>query len=159
MGEGAYALAAVMKALPVAAGVVLLALGLVAGSVFGLNDEALFVSPPEVVAQEFVRALADGHVGSARSMLSRDGDRETSNEEIRRISDDLRSRLGRLEDVDASVVERRLDTVFLRARVRGERDTSELTLPAVRELGEWSITRAREVTGLASPRTGAEARR
>lgn len=155
MGEGAHAVEAVMKALPIAAGVVLLALGVVAGSVFGLNDEALFVSPPEIVAQEFVRALAGGHVGSARSMLTRDGERDTSNEEIRRISDDLRSRLGRLKDVDASVVERRLDTVLLRARVRGERDTSELTLPAARELGEWSITRASDLARVASPRTGA----
>src|SRR5688572_25764951 len=94
MGEGAHAVEAVMKALPIAAGVVLLTLGVVAGSVFGLNDEALFVSPPEIVAQEFVRALADGHVGSARSRLTRDSERDTSNEEIRRISDELRSRLG-----------------------------------------------------------------
>src|SRR5687768_5951537 len=155
MGEGAHAVEAVVKALPIAAGVVLLALGLVAGSVFGLNDEALFVSPPEIVAQEFVRALAHGHIGSARSMLTRDGQRDTSNEEIRRTSDDLRSRLGRLDDVDASVVERRLDTLFLRTRVQGERDTAELTLPVVREFGEWSITRASDMAGLAGPPTGA----
>ena len=159
MGEGAHAFAAVMKALLIAAGVVLLALGVVAGSVFGLNDEVLFVSPPEIVAQEFVRALGDGHVGSARSMLARDGERDTSDEEMRRISNDLRSRLGRLGEVDASVVERRLDTLFVRMRVQGEKDTAELTLPAVRELGEWSITRTSDVAGLAGPPTGAEARR
>ena len=148
-----------MKALPITAVVVLLALGVVGGSVFGLNDEALFVSHPGIVAQEFVRALAEGQVASARSRLTRDSERETSTEEIRRISDGLRLHLGRLQDVDLLAVARRQDTVLVRARVQGERDTVELTLPAVREFGEWSISRVSDVAGVASSRTAPETRR
>jgi hypothetical protein len=147
MGEGAHALEALLKALPIAAGVVLLALGVIAGSVFGLGDDELFVSPPEIVAQEFVRALAYRHYGVARGMLTRQGERDTSTGELRRISDALRSRIGRLDDVTAVVVERSLDTAVLRVELKGERASAALRLPAVREFGAWSVSRVSDVAG------------
>jgi hypothetical protein len=146
MGEDAHA-ETLVKDLPIAAALVLLSLAIVGGVVFGLGDDELLVPPPESVAQEFVRAMGLGQIGTARRMLSRDAERGTSNDEVRRISTAFRSRIGRVDDVQGTVEQRRRDTTLVRARVEGERANMEPVLALVREFGAWSVASAGVLTG------------
>ena len=137
-----------MKAPIIALAVVVLSLGVVAGAVFGLGDEEIFVQPPARVAEEFVRAIALGQVGAARAMLSRDAARRTTSDELRRLSEELRARAGRIEHVEGTVAERRRDTVIVRARIEGERTNARPGVALVRESGEWAIARASDIVSL-----------
>jgi hypothetical protein len=144
MGEDADA-EALVRDLPVAAGLVLLSLAIVGGVVFGLGDDEFLVSPPESVAQEFVRAMALGQTATARRMLNRDSERRTTSDDVRRIASVFRSRIGRLDDVQGTVEQRRRDTTLVRARVEGARANMEPVLTLVREFGVWSVASASEV--------------
>ena len=134
-----------MKDLVIAVGVVVLSLGGVAGAVFGLGDDEILVSPPESVAQEYVRALSLGQIGASRDLLSREARRRTGIADLRRISTDFRARFGQLHDVEGTVARKGRDTAVVRALVEGERERAEPSLVLVREWGEWAVTRARDV--------------
>ena len=124
-----------------ALGLIAVCLALIAGAVFGLDDEALFVAPPEKVAEQFVEALALGRAGPARHLLGRKAEHETSVAELRRASDSLRRRYGTVDDLRASVESRRGDTVTLRVIVQGSRGDGEVQLSTIREQGEWAVAR------------------
>lgn len=134
-----------MKGLVSAVGIVALSLALVGGVVFGLGDDEIFVSPPEVVAEEFVRALALGRVESARAMLARGAEPWMAGEAAREISARLRSRLGHVDDVEATIRERTRNTAVVRVQVEGERSDADFRLSIIRESGAWSVAGA---TGL-----------
>jgi hypothetical protein len=102
------------------------------------------VSPPEGVAQEFIRAVSLGQTGAASEFLSRDARRRTPSAELR-ISKDFRARIGRLDDVKGTVVTQARDTAIVRAHIRGERANAEWSLLLVRESGEWAVARAGDV--------------
>jgi hypothetical protein len=95
-----------------------------------------------------VRALGHGRIEPARSMLASDAERTTSKAEVRRMSDEFRSRLGDLQDVTGTVTARSRDTAIVRARVEGERANTELTLPLVREHGAWAVA---DITEMFAP--------
>lgn len=61
-----------MKAIGSVVGLVAGSLGLIAGAVFGLDDEGTLVSPPQIVAQGFIEAIAHGRTGPAHRMLARE---------------------------------------------------------------------------------------
>jgi hypothetical protein len=145
VGEGANAVAATMKALLIAAGVIALSLAIVGGVVFGLNDQETFVPPPKIVAEEFLRALDHGRLEPARSMLTSEAERTTSIAEVGRIATTFQSGVGRLADVTGAVAERRPDTTFVRAHVEGRRARGEVILALVRERGVWSVARISEM--------------
>lgn len=152
MGEGAHAIATTVRDLLIILGLIGLALGIVAIAVFGLGDQDTFVSPPESVAEEFVRAMGNGRIEPARSMLASEAARVTSTRELRLTATRFRSRVGHLDDVDATAVERTHDSAVVRARVEGHRASVELILPLVRENGAWSVARATDmVAPSASP--------
>ena len=134
-----------MKGLMSAVAIVALSLALVGGIVFGLGDDEIFVSPPEVVAEEFVRALALGRVESARAMLARGAEPWMAGEVARQISASVRSRIGRIDEVEATITERTRDTAVVRVQVEGERSDADFRLSIVRESGAWSVAGA---TGL-----------
>ena len=134
-----------MKAALVALLVVVLSLGVVAGAVFGLGDDEIFVQPPQRVAEELVRALATGQWEAARGMLSHDAQRRTTSHDIREVSEAFRARMGRVNHVEGTIAERRGDTATVRTRIEGERMNAEPIVALVRESGEWSIARASEV--------------
>ena len=134
-----------MKAFPIAAAIVLIALGVVAGSVFGLGDDEILVSPPAVVAEEFVRAIAHGQTGAARRILTRSAKASTSNREVRRWADAFQATFGDLDAVHGTAVERRHDSAFVTTRIEGTRTNAERVVLLVREYGEWSVARARDV--------------
>jgi hypothetical protein len=136
-----------MRALPIAAGLVLLALGVVAGAVFGLDDDEIFVSPPAVVAEEFVRAMAHHHTNAAWSMLSRDAERATSDARMRKLSGDFQATFGHLDAVHGIVGERKHDSALVMTRIDGTRRSAERVLLLVRDHGQWSVARASDVIG------------
>jgi hypothetical protein len=134
-----------MKDLPIAVALVLASLAVVGGVVFGLGDDDILVSPPETVAQEFVRAMAMGQVGSARGMLTRDAERRTSESDVRRISADCGARIGRVEGVEATEERRRPDTTLVRVLVEGERGRAASVVTLAREFGAWAVVSASDV--------------
>lgn len=134
-----------MKAPLIALAVVVIAFAIVAGAVFGLGDEEVFVQPPERVTEEFVHAVSLGQGGAARAMLSRGAERGTTSGDIRGVSDEFRARVGRVERVEGRVAERRRDTVMVRAEIAGERANAQPVVVLVREHGEWSITHPSDV--------------
>lgn len=160
MGEGADAVAAAVKGLVIAAGLIGLSFGIVGAVVFGFDDEGTFVPPPEIVAEEFVRALGQGRIEPARSMLSSEAEHATSIEEVRLISTRFRLRVGHLDDVQGTLADRTRDTAIVRAYVEGQRANAELVLPLVREYGVWSVARLSELLtpADASPARGATSR-
>ena len=120
-------------------------LALIAGAVFALDDETLFVSPPESVAEQFVEVLAFGRAGPARRLLTHEAERATSVEELRAVSGRLRHRYGAVDDVSVHVEERRGDTLILLVVIGGSRMDGDLRLPVVREQGEWVVARPNEL--------------
>jgi hypothetical protein len=145
MGEGAHTREAKVKALPIAAGVIILSLGIIAAVVFGLGDRETLVSPPESVAEEFIRSLGHGRVEAARDLLSSEEERATSPAEMKTLTTRFRSRLGRLDHVDASVSERGRDSAEVRVDAAGSRDTLDLAVPLAFEHGLWKVARVSEV--------------
>lgn len=145
-----------MRDLLIAVGLVGLALGIVAIAVFGLGDQDTLVSPPEAVAEEFVRAVGHGRIEPARSMLASEAERVTSKRELRRVAARFRSRVGHLDDVDATNVARTPDSAIVRAHAEGHRASVELIVPLVRENGAWSVAR---VTDMVAPAQEQSARR
>ena len=131
-----------MKGLATAVAFVLAGLLLVAASVFGLGDEQILTSPPEAVAEEFVRAIAHRRAGTARGLLTRDAERAMPDQEIRTLSARFHSRFGRLEHVRGSVTSRRNDSLVVRARIEGDHADGDVQLRLVREFGAWSVARA-----------------
>jgi hypothetical protein len=141
VGESADAIETAVRDLLIAVGLVGLGFGIVAVAVFGLGDQHTFVQPPEAVAEEFVRAIGNGRIEPARSMLSSEADRVTSTGELRRVATRFRSRVGQLDDVDATEGEPTHDSVVVRAQVKGHNANVDLMLPLVRENGAWSVAR------------------
>ena len=136
-----------MRALPIAALLVLLALGLVAGAVFGLGDDEILVSPPGVIAEEFVRAMAHDHTGAVWSMLSSNAERATSKARIRQLADHFQATFGDLDAVHGIVGQRTHDSALVRTRIEGTRRTAERVLLMVRDHGQWAVARATDVVG------------
>jgi hypothetical protein len=140
VGESPHASAALVKDLLIAVAFVALSLGLVSAIVFGLEDEVTFVSPPDIVAEEFVRALGDGRAGPARRMLASNAERVTPVESLLRVSRGMRRRYGTVDDVRARVADRNGEEVLVLVVVKGSRAEEEVRLPTVREWGEWKVT-------------------
>lgn len=134
-----------MRDLVIAAGLIALAFGIVGAAVFGLGDRDTFVSPPEAVVQEFVRAVGNGRVEPARSMLVSDAERTTSTGEVRAISSKFRSSVGHLNDVEATITRRTRDSASVRADVDGQHANVDLTLLVVREHGAWFVASPSEI--------------
>jgi hypothetical protein len=126
-------------------GLVLVSLAALAAGVYALNDEALFVSPPEATAQRLLRAISRGRVGATRAALSRDAQRATSDREITRIAEAFQARVGRMQHVRSEPLRRRGDTLVVLTSVQGERADPELLLRMVREAGAWSVTHLEDV--------------
>jgi hypothetical protein len=134
-----------MKAPLFVVGLVAAALVILAVAVHALADETLFVSPPEMTASQLLHAMSLGRIGPARNMLSRDAQRTTSDQEMYRIADEFRARVGRVHSARAEALRRRGDTLLVRMSVDGERGDRELLLRMVREEGVWSATQLEDV--------------
>lgn len=120
-------------------------LATLAAVVYALNDETLFVSPPEMVATELVHAISLGRTESARQMMSREAQREASPRALRRVASAWRARVGPTPQTEGEVVERRGDTVVVRVAVDSDRAKPELLVRLVREAGVWSAARLEDL--------------
>jgi hypothetical protein len=134
-----------MKAPLFVLGLMLGCLGLLAVAVYALDDETLFVSPPEMTASDVLRAISRGRTDAVRDKLSREAQGATSDEDIGRISRAFHSRVGRVQRTNGEPLRRRGDTLRVRVSVEGERSDPELLLRMVREEGAWSVTHLEDV--------------
>jgi hypothetical protein len=137
--------ATAMKAPLFVLGLVLGSLALLGVAVHALNDETLFVSPPEMTADDLLRAISRGRTGAARDRLSRDAGRSTTDQEIARVAESFRSRVGRLQRTNGEPLRHRGDTLLVLVSVEGERSDPELLLRMVREDGAWSVAHLGDV--------------
>jgi hypothetical protein len=132
--------AALVKAPLWVLGLVLASLGVLAVAVYALDDETLFVSPPEMTADDLVRAISRGRVGATRDKLTRDARRSTSDEDIARVAKAFTARVGRVHRTHGEPLRHRGDTLLMRVSVEGERADPDVLIRMVREQGAWSVT-------------------
>jgi len=120
------------------AGVAALALAIIAGAVFGLGDRETFTSPPEAIAEDFVRALSTGRYDVAMKYV--DPRAGVSRADIRTWSDDLRAKAGGIENVDVPAVSMQGDSADAIYEVSGTKETvtGQLRLTFDKT---WQITR------------------
>ena len=115
------------------------ALGVVAAAVGLAHDTTTLVSPPESVAEQFVRKLARGRYDVARQHLVQDS--PSMRERTRTTSDMLRARAGAIAQVAGkpSVIEgdTATATVVVTTARAGE---IVLEFALVRHTGSWRIT-------------------
>ncbi|MDQ4081156.1 MAG: hypothetical protein M3125_10405 [Gemmatimonadota bacterium] len=134
-----------MKAPVFVLGLMLASLGVLAVAVYALDDETLFVSPPEMTAEDLLRAISRARLGAARDKLSRDEERSTADREIARVAEAFHARVGRVHRTEGEPIRHRGDTLLVRVSVQAERANPELLLRMVREDGAWSVTQLEDV--------------
>jgi hypothetical protein len=135
----------VMKAPLFVLGLVLASLALLAVAVYALDDETLFVSPPEMTGDDLLRAISHGRTGATRDKLSREARRLASDQEIARVAEVFQARVGRLHRTHGEPLRHRGDTLLVLLSVEGERSDPELLLRMVREEGAWSVAHLADV--------------
>lgn len=121
-------------------GLVLASLGVLAVAVYAVDDETLFVSPPQMTADDLLRAISRGRVGATRDKLSRDAQRSTSDQDIARVAKAFEARVGRVHRTHGEPLRHRGDTLLVRVSVEGERADPDVLLRMVQEEGAWSVT-------------------
>lgn len=114
-------------------------LGLVGLAVFTLGDRETLVSPPEAIAEDFVRALATGRYDVAMQYV--DPDAGISRDEIRGWSDALRSEAGGIQSVDIPEVFHDRDAAIARYAVTTTHQTQISGTLRLRFDRSWQITR------------------
>jgi hypothetical protein len=126
-----------MKELLLIAGTVAAAMGLVAASVVVGGDTTTLVSPPGVVAKEFVRQLAAGRYDRAAAHLADSrGGRETAEAE----GNALRARAGEVEEIESEESAIVGDMAMASARIRTSRAGDLRTrFTLIRRQGSWKI--------------------
>jgi hypothetical protein len=131
-----------VKSAPAILGVVALCLAIVWTAVFVLGDTRILVSPPEAVAEQFFRSLQTRRYEQGRAQLAPDLRAKTTADDLRRLHDDLETRVGRIENVEAEKAAA-LDSAH--CLLETERGRARVTLPFERTKGEWHI---RDLDGL-----------
>ncbi len=130
-----------MKEIAVGLATIAAALLLVAAAVFGARDSALFVPPPEAVAENFARELAAGRFELARRHLSSARRREQGAEDLESRFGPWKARIGKVDSVEANELSRASDRAAAICEVRGDPASVTLTLELVREQGLWKVDR------------------
>jgi len=129
-----------MKGLLGALLTVVLAVGVTAGSVFGLRDRSVLTSPPESAVEDFVRKLATGRYVRAHGDLSDDLAKEVGPDSLRSLVRALESRVGEIVDVRGE----RLWMTEGSARAAAVLETKrrrevEVDFPLEWSSGEWAV--------------------
>jgi hypothetical protein len=117
-----------------------IALGVIAAAVLAAGDRQIFVSPPEAVAEDFVRALAGGRYDVAMAYVEPSAGITTG--QIQERSDTLRRIAGAVSSVDVAGVWIQGDTAGAVAAI-DTRDAGTLTerLALAWTPGGWRITK------------------
>lgn len=122
------------------AGLIAAALAVIAVAVFGLGDGRTMVSPPEAVAENFVRALECGRFPQAHKYLSAEARRRISDARLAEATERLESRIGRIEDVKGDEGWLAGDEAEAGAVVKTRTAGAvRLALRFRREMGEWRV--------------------
>ncbi|HEX5732911.1 MAG TPA: hypothetical protein VF131_08765 [Blastocatellia bacterium] len=130
-----------MKSIFGALAVFSVAMLLIAGAVFGLNDSTVLVPPPESVAEGFARALVAGRYDRALPYLSEDLAAEVGADGLRALAGQLKSRTGVVLNVQGEPGWMAQDSAEAAATLQTESaGYVRLTLPMSREHGVWSIS-------------------
>jgi len=127
-----------MKDLLAVVAVIAAAMAVAAASVGPGHDTGTLVSPPEAVAEQFVRKLAGSRYDVALAHL--DDPSPAMQERIRMTSDQLRGRAGAIEQVEGKPGVIGADRATATAVVTTER-AGEIAMPftLVRRSGSWKI--------------------
>jgi hypothetical protein len=121
-----------------------LAFALTAGALFGLRDRSVLASPPEAVAEDFVRKLETGRYVRAREDLSDDLAQQVGPDSLRLLLHSLEQRAGQILDVRGE----RLWMTNTAARAAAVLTTEggrelEVEFPLEWTKGEWSVADVR----------------
>ncbi|MFN3651657.1 MAG: hypothetical protein ACK47B_18940 [Armatimonadota bacterium] len=124
------------------------ALGLLAGIVFGLGDRTIFVSPPEAVAEQFMRKVETERFGQALDHLESSLQQQVSEEGLRRGMEALERRHGPFSDVRGEFLSIEGDeasaSAVLTTSAGGE---VPLRFRLKRSQGSWEISDVTSLTG------------
>ncbi len=132
-----------MRELGLVALVVAIALAVVAGAVFGIGDASVMVSPPEAVAEEFVRELATRRYDLARQRVAESARGRATEGALRQTFEPVRVHTGKINTVDATPSPSPFGDsgeALARADVHGDRGTASLTIALSREKGLWAVS-------------------
>lgn len=128
-----------MRELLITAGTLAGALLLVAVAVFGAKDGALFVPPPEALAEHFARALGKGRYEVAHRYLASETRAHESADGLQARFGAARAQLGAFEDVRASTLRSETDHASAVADIRGSGSNTRVTVVLTRENGLWTV--------------------
>jgi len=138
-----------MRAIAAIVALVMATLGLVAVVVFGLGDRRTFVSPPEAVVEDLVRALQCRRFRQSAKYFTRDARARVSPALLADVTARLESRIGRIEKVAAEDGWMAGDDAEAVAVLgTDQRDDVRVPLRLHREKGEWRVV---GIEGLAAP--------
>jgi hypothetical protein len=123
---------------------IVLAFALSAGALFGLRDRSVLASPPEAVAEDFVRKLETGRYVRAHEDLSDDLAKQIGPDSLRSLLHGLEQRVGQILDVQGE----RLWMTNTGARAAAILTTEggqelEVEFPLEWNNGEWSVADVR----------------
>lgn len=127
-----------MRELGAAAATMAAALALVAAVVFGAHDTALFVPPPEAVAEEFAGKLASARYELAERHLASSARHDRSAQEMEKRFEPVRRAIGPLIRAEADESPGG-ETAFATCQLRGESGTAAVRLVLRREQGLWKV--------------------
>lgn len=115
------------------------AMAIVAVVVFGAADRALFVPPPEVAAEEFVRGLTTERFELAQKRLTSAMQEEQTPDALGAAFETIRRDTGAINRVDATPTSADGDQASATANVEGDRGIVTLMLTLQREHGLWMV--------------------
>lgn len=128
-----------MRELGAAVATMAAALALVAAVVFGADDMALFVPPPEAVAEDFGRELASARYELAVRHLASGARHDRSAQEIEKRFEPVRRAIGALNRAEADGSPSGGETAFATCELQGEAGTAAVRLALRREQGLWKV--------------------
>jgi hypothetical protein len=139
-----------MKSAPAILGLVAGFLGIVWSAVFALGDTRILVSPPEAVAEQFLRSLQTRRYEQARAHLASVARTQITGDDLRRLHRDLESRVGKIENVQGEKADNPNEAYCLLETRRGR---VRVTLLFERANGDWHIRDVAALQGRLDPTT------
>jgi hypothetical protein len=128
-----------MRAAALALGVLAVALAVCAAAVFGLHDGKTLVSPPEAVAEDFLRATSMRRYPQAGKHLSAGARAHINEDALAAARARLEEATGGIEDVRGEAGWIAGDTAEAFGALRGRDRDVRVPLRLLRERGAWRI--------------------
>ena len=128
-----------MRALANAVAITAAGLALCAAAVFGGGDRRILVSPPEAIAEDFLRAVRMKRYPQAAKYLSQEARAQVGEADLAAVRDRLEAVVGGIEDVRGEESRITGDGAEAGAEIRGLARTTTVALRLRREKGEWRV--------------------